>query len=400
MVITLKWLAVILAAVFFTAPPIFAQASFFPADEYKFRITAETDPKEIKSIIRSYEKRLESIKGENSSASKAKAYIEFGLFRKHVSGVLIARLAGSRPLIIARGGVTESIAQFHDNAQKTLECFKSAIREIERGTPSESADLIRAKFELAKFIEVYDPRAFSVSDLRDRLKRATEAQGYYEQAIVLHERLYPKSIADRASMRFWLSSSLMETADFEKALPQLRRYIEEVTIVEGETSEALKPALELSAAIALMADDGETAAELAKRMDAITKQKTDLSGAYLDLTLRAHSTNKGLNEPEFYMRIDPPPVRYAPSLEQSPIRRPTLNRTESLTPAGRFSLAAIPVVVIIDNNGSVIDAAAHESNDKLKTEAERAVSGWKFRPLKYNGSASRMKGIVYYWKER
>ncbi len=54
--------------------------------------------------------------------------------------------------------------------------------------------------------------------------------------------------------------------------------------------------------------------------------------------------------------------------------------------------------VIFQTFAPKIDVFVKTDNDKLGTEAQAAVSKWTVRPFSYNGTARKMRGVLYYRK--
>ena len=388
----------VLGLIFTGYKSVDAQTNNLDLSEFHTKITTDVGLEQIKDALKSAEKRSEPLLGKRNAASElsARSHLELGMLRKHALVVLQKKITEFK--IPAKDELSALIPFFHANAQKTRMCFENAIRILESNLKTENPDLVSAKFELGALTESYDPKLLEPLNLREKRKRLENAQELYEQAILINERIHPKTSKIGQAIRSRLARSYAEAAEFEKALPHFRRLIDEITKNEAGPSPDLLPILNVTSAIALLTGEQALANTIAKQISLITKNVPDLSNFYFDLTLRADLTNQGINEPPFVKRLSRPLVEYR--LEHDPkslSSTRTIVRSENLLVSSPIQGRGFPVIVTVETDGTVIDADCQTENDVTNKKVEKIVRRWKFRPFIYNGTAKRIKGLVYFW---
>ncbi|HNU08442.1 MAG TPA: hypothetical protein PKO33_11805, partial [Pyrinomonadaceae bacterium] len=72
----------------------------------------------------------------------------------------------------------------------------------------------------------------------------------------------------------------------------------------------------------------------------------------------------------------------------------TISQINGTTITTTSTARSVIVSIVVDESGSVIDANAQVTNEKVKKRVERKVKAWKFRPLIIDGVGRRMIGEV------
>lgn len=61
----------------------------------------------------------------------------------------------------------------------------------------------------------------------------------------------------------------------------------------------------------------------------------------------------------------------------------------------RWGVIHLPVAILVDASGAVVDANAQIGNKAIKKTIEKKVMEWKFRPLVIDGAGQKMRGTVF-----
>jgi hypothetical protein len=171
---------------------------------------------------------------------------------------------------------------------------------------------------------------------------------------------------------------------FEKALSNYQRFISTIEKKYGEDQKILIPALNSVADILVATNDDEKAKEIIKRI-------TEIGGKEKDFPEADFILNGRMISPESSAKVSDKRV-FAAQYTYTPTYRIIL-----LSPMMTNSTyKSVPVKVLIDEDGGIIEATANIKDEKLKKEAEEAVKEWRFYPFEYEGKRTKLRGYVIF----
>ncbi len=391
---------------------IFAQDNLQSNDFEKLaeQISSAATIEDIKQIISKAENLYKEKKKQvsNNQEELAKTTIDFALFRKHIFDVMNEKRS---ELKSSTKKVVEFYSLIDDNSKKLYELLENSIKIYEQVLKIENAQLATAKFELAKFSEIYTPPSKISFSWDKRLEKLYKIQDLYLQSLLLREKFLNKNDDLILITTFYLANNYIQSADFEKALPLYEKFISGIEEKYGRKSEALLPALLMSVAIWKMIGRQELVEKFTKQISEITNEQKDLSDTFLLLSPRAKSFKyNGINKPMGRIVFTNSIRTLGDDIDtRSPnsVTEPTI-RENSMRNNPNYSLVipvltetsfpnAIATVVTIDESGKIIDLQVKTDDSKIRDKVAKEVKTWEFKPFVYEGMAMKIKGLIYYY---
>lgn len=387
--------------------------------QFLSQISTNSTLEEIEKTIAKAENFYQDEKksaGENQKVS-AKQLIEFAAFRKNVAAILaekiknVKRDADFLKTLSGLGGIRQ------ENSRKLEKTYQEVIEIYQKNPSWEDLQIAEIKFELAALQSSYEPLLPDMSSpskkrsltWKEKRERLAGIQQMFSDSLNIREKLLPKNDDAILVTELFLAVSLIESADFEKALSLFETYISGIETKYGKQSKALLPALTNSGGIFRMIGDDSSVEKISQQILSITGKKENSLEKLLFLTPRANSfgyagiTGKDgveVTEVKNYTRINPEADSRVSAGIVGAGGMGNLTSTDvSTIPFFGNMRGLTKIVIVIDEKGKVIEAAAQTENEKLKKKAEKDVLDWEFKPFSYKNEAKKMKGWVYYFKK-
>lgn len=332
--------------------------------------------------------KIEKLGGDKNLPNYASALMNLALWKKQ-------RLA-KKPQIALVQDFTTSIKVLLKEAEEIEDLFR-ALLSIFQTNLNDPKRLAAVQCELAGFIFAS----------YDKPEKFDEAEKLYTQSLALREELFGADADSTLSTMLRLSEFYLQTGEFEKFLPLYQKLISNTARKYGENNKRLIPAWRLFSAFLITTDRETEAVEILKRAALLSGKTEILPAANYKILNRAAS--------KIDNTIGAPIVRYtdsSPIIMPNPTdvrrNRPTLSGTYARPPTtsgkiinGRLQIPVsisgaknIPVSILIDENGSVIEANPLIQSEKVKKEITKKVLKWKFKPFVDEGVGRKMRGVV------
>ncbi|MGI8555630.1 MAG: tetratricopeptide repeat protein [Pyrinomonadaceae bacterium] len=262
--------------------------------------------------------------------------------------------------------------------------FHLGLQLNEQGGRGETAQTADIKSDLAWLLYNYIGSRQSIDD----------AEKLFLESLALNEKTRGNDADETLFVALKTGDFYYELSNYEKALPFYERYIQTNEKNYGKNFPNLINALRPLANILFAAFQEQEAADVLKRIETITGKKEEMPKAGLNFHLRSKESVAVNTKVILDFRKDMELFRAKLKAENR-----TLNGNNvSMMP----KMAVIPVSVVVDENGKIIEAVANpRENDKdLKEKAEQEVSKWNVRPFSYNGTPRKLRGVLYYRQVR
>ena len=232
-------------------------------------------------------------------------------------------------------------------------------------------------------------------------KRFGDAKEIYSKALNESESNFGE--ADEATLVTLLNFAEFSVmaGDFEKAVSLYEKCIKAVEKKYGSEDRNLIIPLRQYAQLLVTSNQTELANKASERIQKITGKPENISGGFLNLSLRSDKAFAVNNVPEIEEK------------GQSNEALVSLGRRGANINSGydgilasssqgktfydnykRLSLLSVGVKVTVDETGKVIEAEAVAKDKSLKKAAEKIVRNWTFKPFKYDGQNQKMTGYV------
>lgn len=253
--------------------------------------------------------------------------------------------------------IYKRIARIASDTEKYL---REIIKINEKDGRAQSVQNGNAKVELSILMQKFNPEP-SVQTSRSRID---EAEKLLTEALSTSEKVSGKDDDKTLEIVLQFGDFYNKYVNFEKALPFYERYIETAGRV-NKIYPDMENALRAYASIMSVTFQEEKAKETLEKIEKITKKKEEPKTKKVYLNLRSKDA-VGV----------------------------TSNRPRSRENLGGLKSTRVPVKVVVDENGKIIEAAAESDNEKIRKRAESEVSKWSVRPFSYQGTAHKMRGYL------
>ncbi len=246
--------------------------------------------------------------------------------------------------------------------------LRQALKLNESGGRAQTGQTADVKSELAMLVQKYNPAAKpSVENARGRID---EAEKLLTESLALNEQVRGKDADQTLAVVLQTGDFYKRYVNLEKALPFYERYIQTTEKKGAKNYPDLVNALQSYASILYATYQDKETADAIKKLEEIT-QKKQVDGF------------DGFN---FQVRSKDA-VAHSSRISQN---LPARNINPSV------KVVRVPVKVVIDENGKVIEATADDKDKKLSLKAEQEVSKWVVRPFSYNGKTYKLRGTLTY----
>jgi hypothetical protein len=355
------------------------------------RIPALIEREDFDEVVAAAEKivKIEKQGGEKNLANYAAALMNLALWKKQ-------RLA-KKPQVTLVTSFTQSAKVFLKESEEIEELFRELLA-IFQNNLDDPARLASVQGELARFL-------FTSYVTREKID---EAGRLYEQSLALREKHLGVDTDSTLSMMLQLSEFYFQTGEFEKFLPLYQKLTSTTAKKFGENDKRLIPAWRLFSGFLITTDRRVEAIELLRKVSSLTGRGEVVPAASYSLLNRAASKiNNTIGTPIVtYTRSSPLIMPNPTDVLRTRPTSPTATVTRPPTVSGSIvsgrlevptSISAaytILVSVLIDESGSVIEAAPIVPNEKVKKEVAKKVLKWKFKPFAEDGVSRRMRGVV------
>jgi len=238
-------------------------------------------------------------------------------------------------------------------------------------------------------------------------ERIGEAKSLYEDALKRAEAGTDKDSDLVLSTLFNLAGFETAMANFEAAVPYYKRCLATVERRYGKYSPNLLPPLKDYAKILSATAQDDQLFEVMSLMVRISGKSAQAPKELLNLSSRSSGSQATWTSPDVIKRAEASKAKVELATRASGalsggggegaysqiLGNSTLGRDYYPAPDG-VRIHAIPVKVLVDENGKVLEAEALASDTEIKAEAEKIVKVWTFRPYAENGKSSKLKGYV------
>lgn len=333
----------------------------------------------LDDAIQAAEKVVASEKDSKSADTASYANALVNLARMKRDYFLLLRKKFQDKQILPREGEAAS-EKMLKMAKETDEDFHQALQLNEQGGRGETAQTADIKSDLAWLVYNHIGSRQSVDD----------SEKLFLESIALNEKVRGRDADETLFVVLKTGDFYYEMSNYEKALPFYERYIQTNEKNHGKDFPNLINALRPLAKILFTTSQEQEAADVVKRIEAITGKKEEMPKADLNFHLRSKDSVAVNTKATLDFREDMKLFKAKLKAENR-----TLNGNNiSMMP----KIAVIPVSVVVDENGKIIETvAAPRENDKdLKEKAEQEVSKWTVRPFSYNGTPRKLRGVLYY----
>jgi hypothetical protein len=239
------------------------------------------------------------------------------------------------------------------------------------------------------------------------VERVAEAKGLFEDALKRAEAGSEKDSDIVLSTLFNLAAFETAMANFENAVPYYKRCIETVERKYGKNSPNLLPPLKSYAKILSATAQDDQLFEVMSRIVRISGKSMQAPKELLNLSLRSTGALATWTSPDVIKRAEANRAKVELATRGSGalagaggeaaysqiLGNSTLGRDYYPTPDA-VRLHTVPVKVLVDENGKVLEAEALTNDNEVKTEAEKIVKVWTFRPYIDDGKKTKLKGYV------
>lgn len=277
--------------------------------------------------------------------------------------------------IIAREKI-EIIKKISQAAGETEKHLREIIRISESDGRAQTAQTADVKSELASLVQKYNPT--TVPSVESSRGRIDEAEKLLAESLLINEQTGGKENDKTLAVVLQSGDFYLRYVNFEKALPFYERYIETTEKKHGVNSPELIDALRAYSSIMFTTFQDKKAADALEKIELIT-QKKEATPELKYLNLRSKDA-----------------VAFSVSVSESSSSKRNLIAASGTNVASRPKIIRVPVKVVVDENGKVIETTADSKDEKLRARAEQEIAKWSVRPFSYQGTAQKMRGYLTY----
>lgn len=238
-------------------------------------------------------------------------------------------------------------------------------------------------------------------------KRINEAELLYTEAVKNSENAFGAENEITLLSIYNLAEFQLAMGNFERAIPQYEKCIATVEKKYGKNNQNLLLPFESYLKALIATGQEEPAFEALSRIVQITRKSAQFPKTMLNISLRADKAFVTVNSPSVE-RLAQENKEKAEMLSRNTILRSGATQeianviTMSNSTFGKqyydestsTRLIRIPVKVVVDESGKVIEAEGLTKDEDYKIAAEKTVKEWKFEPFTVNGKASKLSGYV------
>ncbi|MGD9563689.1 MAG: tetratricopeptide repeat protein [Pyrinomonadaceae bacterium] len=241
---------------------------------------------------------------------------------------------------------------------------------------------------------------FEMKSKAGYLKRLNEAESLNQQGLkIATEADADSNLAMLAAYN--LADLALATGDLEKAADLLEKCIADVERVLGKKSPSLVQPIELYIKVLTATDQDDLAFEMLSRLVRVTGKSAGMPKNLVDISLRADKAFAPINSSgvETNAMVNKDTATLA---GRSATFNGSFEAMLAVSTHGRqyynspfpANINKVPVRVLVDETGNVLEAEAAITDKDLKSDAEKAVREWKFKPFESGGQPRKMKGYV------
>jgi hypothetical protein len=375
---------------------------------FESQISENSSFEDIKNVVSLAQKTFQkNAKNLNKKQTEyANSLFELAGVRKKAFAVLKTKL------FYEKGASEEKLKYlnfYHQNGAALLANLEEAVK-IYENSGVENLQRVQASFELGWLYENYSPPEKKPQTLSDKNETIKKIQTLYQNVYDLREKILGKTDEATLVTKYYLADSYLKGSSFEKALPLYESFISLTVQKFGRKFEPLLPALRTYRSILWMLGRFQEMPKIEEHISEITGENKELPISLLNISLRAKNLNyEGLRDLEGNVNININPEvwyystnRVATPDQNSEVRTPPKVKLLGAgnAPSRIGIVKAIVVRVEIDEYGKVVEAKAENTDEKKAKKIEEIVMKWEFVPFKFEGTARKMNGFVYYTEEK
>jgi len=315
---------------------------------------------------------------------------------------------------IEPNAIKDSLAKLNGGAESAEKNLREAIELADRDAigPAEQRAAIRSNLAwLLYHFQPNDPELVIAFDktgrdkfeMRSRAryqKRIGEAANLYRQASKIAQEADPKSnTALLTTYKF--AEFALANGDLEDAIQLLETSIADVERIYGPKSASIVQPLELYIKALTATGQDDLAFDALSRLVRVTSKSAEISKDLVNISYRADKVFAPVNSSS--VEASATANKETATLSgRSATFNSSFEAMLAVSTHGRqlyngafpANINKIPVRVLVDETGKVVEAEAAIADKDLKRDAEKAVMDWKFKPFTSAGKPRRMKGYV------
>ncbi len=364
---------------------IHAQEPKNEAKELTDKIFALYQKGELEEAVKAGEKLVKLESNSKDSVSYVNAAINLARIKRAYYVSLQNKLISNQQSSIES---REMSVKANKNADDAELLFREALEINEKNGKGQTAQTADIKKDLAWLVSNH---TYSGKKTVDKSRsRIDEAEKLLLDSITLSEQTRGKDADETLFAVSDAGDFYYKYVNFEKALPFYERFIQTYEQKHGPNHADLVVALRPYASILFTTFQEQEAAAVVKRIESITNKKEPMPKGEMNLHLR--SKDAVAYSAPIIMEQNEKAENFRNKLKSEG----RILNTANISAMPR--LLMVPVEIEIDETGKITKTVAKTDNDKLGTEAQAAVSKWTVRPFSYNGTARKMRGVLYYRK--
>lgn len=320
---------------------------------------------------------------------------------------LVADLnAGTMDAAAAKAAVT----RLRSDAERAEENLREAIKltDAASATADQRTALLNSLAWLLYSYQPPDPEVSIAFDKSARDKFEMRAKARYYKRINEAESVYQEALRsaagnDNASLltTFNFAEFALATGDLENALARLEKCIADVERIHGKTSRNLVEPLDRYIRALAATGQDDAAFEIVSRLVRVTGKSAGMPKTLLNISLRSDKAFAPTNASGVESNARANRERETLAGRQATITS-SIDAMLAVSTHGKqyydaglpVNINKVPVKVLIDENGKVVEAEAFASDKETKSDAETAVKEWKFKPFVTGGVARKVRGYV------
>lgn len=250
----------------------------------------------------------------------------------------------------------------------------------------------------------FDKTARDKFEMRTRAryyKRINEAESLYQEALKIASA--GANTKDGAALltTYNFAEFALATGNLEDAIARFENCLAEVEKIYGKKSPSLVQPLESYVKALVASGQDDLAFENVSRLVRVTGKSAGMPKALLNLSLRSDRAFAPTNATGVEDSARANKERATLSGRAATVNA-SLDAILAVSTHGRqyydnalsVKVVNVPVRVVVDETGRVVEAEALVPSKELKNDAETAVKAWKFRPLVIAGQPRKIKGYV------
>ncbi len=254
----------------------------------------------------------------------------------------------------------------------TEKLLREVIKINGKNSRDQTEQTANAKVELSSLVQKFNPEP-SVQNSRARID---EAERLLTEALSTSEQIRGKDDDKTLENVLLFGDFYKKYVNFEKALPFYERYFETSERANKKYPE-MENALRAYASIMSVTFQDEKVKETLKKIENITNKRAELPTEKVYLNLRSKDA-----------------INFSSDISRD--RKNSGNRGVD----GNIKFVRIPIKVVVDENGKIIEAVAESDDEKVRRQAENEISKWSVRPFSYQSTAHKMRGYLTYLEKK